>query len=130
MGANKANGIDGITSCSLKAGATVICDSPVFIMNLSIYTVIFINEWNVAKVIPLYKSGNASEESNYRTTSILSVPSKILELRIHTTFYDYLESNNLITIHHSGFRPKHSCDTALIEMNDEWLSNIDRGNVT
>ncbi len=26
--------------------------------------------------------------------------------------------------------PKHSCDTALIKMTDEWLSNIDSGNVT
>ncbi len=82
----------------------------------------------MAKVIPLYKSGNDSEISNYRPISILSVPSKILERHIHTTFYDYLESNNLITIHQSGFRPKHSCDTALIKMTDEWLSNID--NVT
>ncbi len=130
MSANKATGIDGITSRSLKADAPVICDSRAFIMNLSIYTGIFINDWKVAKVIPLYKSGNASKVSNYQPISILSVPSKILERHIHTTFYDYLESNNLITIHQSGFRPKHSFDTALIKMTDEWLSNIDSGNVT
>ncbi len=56
--------------------------------------------------------------------------SKILERHVHTTFYDYLESNKLITIHQLGFRSKHSCDTALIKMIDEWLSNIDSGNVT
>ncbi len=32
MSANKATGIDGITSCSLNAGAPVICDSLAFIM--------------------------------------------------------------------------------------------------
>ncbi len=61
MSASKATGIDGITSRSLKTGAPVICDSLAFIMNLSIYTGIFMNNWRVAKIIPLYKSGNASE---------------------------------------------------------------------
>ncbi len=79
MSANKATGIDGITSRSLKACAPVICDSVAFIMNLSISTGIFINDWKVAKVIPLYKSGNAFVVSNYRPISILSVPSNILE---------------------------------------------------
>ncbi len=130
MSANKATGIDGITSRSLKACAPVICDSVAFIMNLSISTGIFINDWKVAKVIPLYKSGNAFVVSNYRPISILSVLSKILEWHIHITFYDYLEPNNLITIHQSGCRLKQSCDAALIKMTDEWLSNIDIGNVT
>ncbi len=49
MSANKATGLDGITSCSSKAGAPVIYDSLAFIMNLSIYTGIFINDWKVAK---------------------------------------------------------------------------------
>ncbi len=44
MSANKATGIDVITSRSLKAGAPVICDSLAFIMNLSISTGIFIND--------------------------------------------------------------------------------------
>ncbi len=130
MSANKATGIDGITSHCLKAGAPVICDSLAFIINLSISTRLFINDWKVAKVITLNKSSNASEVSNYRLISIFSVPSKIPEQHIHTTFYDFLKSNNLITIHQSGFRPKHECDTALIKMIDDRLSNIDSGNVT
>ncbi len=40
----KANGIDGITSHSLKAGAKVNCDSLAFIMNLPISTGSFIND--------------------------------------------------------------------------------------
>ncbi len=107
MNANKATGIYGITSRSLKASAPVICDSLAFIMNLSISTGSFINDWKVAKIIHLYKSGNASEVSNYRPISILSVPSKIIERYVNTTFYDYLELNNLITIHQSGFSTKH-----------------------
>ncbi len=65
MSANNATGIDGITSCSLKAEAPVICDSVAFIMNFSIFIGLFINDSKVAKVIPLYKSCNTSEVSNY-----------------------------------------------------------------
>ncbi len=64
MSANKATGIDGITSHSLKDGVPIICDSLALIMNLTICTGSFINDWKVANVIPLYKCGNASEVSN------------------------------------------------------------------
>ncbi len=66
----------------------------------------------------------------YEPISILSVPSKILELHVHSTFYDYLESNNFITIHQSGLRHKHSCGTALIKITNAWLSSIDSANLT
>ncbi len=64
----------------------------------------YINDWKVAKVIPLYKAADAFEVCNYRPISILSVPSKILERHVHSTFYCYLESHHLITAHQSGFR--------------------------
>ncbi len=63
----------------LNDGAPVICVSPAFIINLSSSTESFINDWKVAKVIPLYKFGNASEINNCQSISILSVLSKIHE---------------------------------------------------
>ncbi len=63
----------------------------------------------------LYKSADAFEVCNYRPKSILSVHSKILERHVHSTFYCYLESHHFITLHQSGFRPKHVCDTALLK---------------
>ncbi len=67
---------------------------------------------------------DAFEVCNYRPISILSVPSKILERHVHSTFNSYLESHHLITTHQSGFRPKHSCDTTLLKMTDDWLCNV------
>jgi hypothetical protein len=99
-------------------------------MNTSISTGRYINDWKVAKVIPLITSADAFDVCNYRPISIISVPSKILERHVHSTFYYYLESHRLITPHQSGFRPKHSCDTALLKMTDDWLSNTNQGNVT
>ena len=130
MKPTKATGLDGITARSLRAGAPVIYQSLTTVMNISIQSGIFINDWKCAKVIPLFKSGDQSDVSNYRPISILSVPSKILERHVHTSFYNYLESNNLITPDQSGFRPKHSCETALLKMTDDWFNGIDKGNMT
>ncbi len=52
MSEHKATGLDGIISKSLKAGAPAICDPLAKVMNASISTSIYINDWNVAKVIP------------------------------------------------------------------------------
>ena len=130
MDPHKATGLDGISSRSLKSGAPCIYMSLTKVLNLSITTGKFIDIWKVAKVIPLYKSGDSFEVCNYRPISILSVPSKILERHVHSTFNCYLESNNLVTKEQSGFRSKHSCDTALIKMTDDWLTNINSGMIT
>ena len=41
-----------------------------------------------------------------------------------------MDKNNLLTEHQSGFRPKHSCETALHSIIDKWLCNIDEGKLT
>ena len=50
----------------------------VHIFNLSFSSGIFPSEMKTAKVIPVFKSGNRSDFSNYRPISLLSQFSKIL----------------------------------------------------
>ncbi len=78
--------------------AQVIWDSLAFIMSLSISTGSFLNDWKMAESNPSVQI--------WQCPISLSVPSMILERHVHTTIYGYLESNNLITIHQSGFRHK------------------------
>ena len=62
---------------------------------------------------------------------MLHVPvfSKIIERQVHNSFYEYLNENNLINERHSGFREKHSCETALHCIIEKWLHNIVSGNL-
>ena len=62
----------------------------------------------IAKVVPLFKSGDCLDMSNYRPISLLSSFSKILEKIVHTRLYSYLQSNSLISSSQFGFRPNHS----------------------
>ena len=43
--------------------------------------------------------------------------------------FAYMNIFNLIHKSQSGFRKNHSCNTALINLIDKWLSNIDKGEI-
>ena len=79
-----------------------------------------------AKIIPLHKSGNPDDPSNYRPISILSVLSKPLEKHIHKCLSLHLNKYNLIHPSQSGFREKHSCNTTLLKLTERWLSNVNK----
>ncbi len=70
----------------------------------------------LAKVIPIFKSGDAHCFNNYRPISILPAFSKILEKIIAKKLINYLESQNLIYEHQYGFRPKHSTIHPIIHL--------------
>ena len=76
------------------------------------------------------KSGDDHIVNNYRPVSVFPIVSKILERNVFNAFYEYLSNNKLITCTQSGFRPKHSCETALNSLADRWLKHIDDGKST
>ncbi len=49
---------------------------------------------------------------------------------LYTLIVRFLDKHNLITITQSGFRKLHSTVTALLNVTDKWLRNIDNGLVT
>ena len=53
--------------------------------------------------------------------------SKLFEKEVFRQVYGYLTENCLLSKFQSGFRPKHSTVTALIQRCDEWLENMDNG---
>ena len=79
------------------------------------------------RLTPVFKSGFLHDICNYRPISVLPIVSKIIERAVHKKLYAYLSNNNLLCDNQSGFRPAHSCETALINMVDTWLENIDKG---
>ena len=54
---------------------------------------------------------------------------KIFERIVYDQLYAYLEENNIICKHQSGFRAIHSTVTALLEATDTWAYNIDHGKI-
>ena len=58
----------------------------------------------VAKVIPLYKSGDSHIFNNYRPISLLSQFSKILEKLFVTRLDNFIDKNKLLMDSQYGFR--------------------------
>ena len=125
----KATGLDGITARILKSAATNVCPTLLNIINISFRTGVFPDSLKLAKILPIHKGGSKSDPSNYRLISILSVLSKIIEKHVTKHLFAYMNKYNVSHKSQSGFRKNHSCNTALINLVDKWLSNMDKGEV-
>ena len=119
---NKATGIDNISSMIVKISAPVITKQLTDIRNHSIRNSSFPVIWKKARVTPLHKRKATDNPENYRPISFLPLLSKVIEKHVYNSLYEFLLGNNLLSPRQSGFRTKHSCETTLTEMTDDWLS--------
>ena len=126
----KAAGHDGISPRLLRAATSAIVEPLAKIINLCLSKGTFPTSWKIAKVTPVFKVGDQLNISNYRPISILPVLSKLLERHVHLALYKYLNQHDLLFKHQSGFRPFHSCETAMIDLVDNLLGNTDNGLVS
>ena len=110
----KSYGLDGITSEILKIGAEVLVVPLTWIINTSITTGEFPEEWKIAKIIPLFKKGNRRTMKNYRPVSLLSVAGMILEKIIAIQIEEFFEKNNLFGPFQFGFRKDKSTVSELL----------------
>ncbi len=122
----KSTGLDNLGANILKMTSLYITHTITHICNLSIKTNTFPDVWKEAKIIPLFKKNSTQDLNNYRPISILPILSKILEKHVALYLYQFLHSHELLTSRQSGFRAKHSCETALHQMLDEWLTDINK----
>jgi hypothetical protein len=100
--------MSGISTCILKKVIPEILSPLKHIFNQSLATGIVPDNFKIAKIIPIFKSGDSLDPSNYRPISLLSTFSKILEKIVHFRLYTYLEEHSLLSPRQFGFRPNHS----------------------
>ena len=84
------------------------------IINLSITKGYFPEEFKLAKVLPIFKSGDDQNIQNYRPISILPFFSKIFEKIMASHIMDFLDTNNILYDKQFGFRKSHSTSHAII----------------
>ena len=127
----KATGSDNIGPRLLKLAALFIAESLTYIcnqnQNINIST--FPDKWKEGKVRPLHKSGPKDNTTNYRPISVLPVLSKLLEKHVHGSLMTFLISHNALHSTQSGFRLNHSCETALLQMINEFHEGINNGQI-
>ena len=127
---SKATGLDNISARLLRDAAVIVADPLNKIMNHSLKTGIVPSVWKEARVSPIFKSDCPTSPSNYRPVSIIPVCMKIFERAVQIQLVSYLTEHSILYHQQSGFRKKHSTQTAITDVTDYILSNMDNGNLT
>ena len=94
--AGKSAGYDNIPMAIIKRSINSISSPLTHIVNLSIIHSIVPNELKIARVVPIFKSGDKALFSNYRPISVLPCLSKILERIIYNRIINYLNDFNVL----------------------------------
>ena len=126
---SRSTGTDYLDTHVIKLIAQDILAPLTHIVNLSISKSKFPSLWKHAKVVPLLKKNDPLIAKNYRPVSLLPILSKVLERVIFNQLVNYLDTNCLVHPNHHGSRAGHSTATALIQMYDTWVEEVDCGNM-
>ena len=85
------------------------------------------DDFEVAKVIPIYKKGLNTSLGNYRPISLLSIFNLILEKLIFKRLMNFIETQNILYSKQFGFRQKYSTTQALLSITNKIQKAVDEG---
>lgn len=120
-----STGHDGISSSIIKKSMVNIVDLLTHIINCSLRTGIVPSSLKIAKVVPIFKSGQKDQLVNYRPISVLPFFSKLLEKVVYNRLISYLNKWNILVQNQFGFRSNRSTCMAVIDMCDKISQALD-----
>ena len=127
---NKASGADDL-NCNIIIDAYDYIKVPLFkIFQSSLREGIFPDALKIAKVTPIFKSGDTTSLGNYRPISVLPIFSKILERIMYNRIYNFLTKNNLLFPRQFGFQKNTSTEHAIIQLIGDIQKSFSKGEFT
>ena len=96
------------------------------IFNISSYNANYLDVFKVARVVPIFKAGAQDDLTNFRPISTLSIFNKIFEKLLHNRLKDFIDSNNILSLHQFGFRSGTSTTFATLEFLDYVVSAFNK----
>ena len=132
--ASASPGYDDIKPDVVKSVSHLLAYPLVHIFNLSMSTGFVPDQFKLAKVVPIYKTGDSGMCNNYRPISVLPVFSKIFECIINKRLcnYEYFTHQHLLHSSQFGFRSNFSSYMymAVLEAYNNIISHLDKGEHT
>ena len=124
--------LDPIPTSLLKQCSHILLPTLTKIINLSISTGVFPDQFKSCSVHPHLKKSNLDKENltNYRPISHLSFLSKLTERVVKLRLTEYLSSNNLLNSFQSAYIKHHSTETTLLSVHDHIIKAMGRQQVT
>ena len=84
----------------------------------------------IAKMIPVYTSGDKNDLNNYRPISILSSLSKIFEKIVYLRLIKFLNKFNILDSSQYGFRKKRTTCMAVHDLTENIYDAIEKGDLS
>ena len=93
-------------------------------INKSLKSGAFGQKWKNVRVTPIYKDGgDINDKNNYRPISVIIHIAKI-EPFVNYQTIDFLEEHSFISMDQSAYLRRHSTQTSLRRVIDDWLENV------
>jgi len=122
---------DPIPTSLVKENIDILVPLITKIVNLSLATGYFPDDWKEAYVLPLLKKvGLELINKNYRPVSNLPFISKVCEKSSNGQFTDHMDVNELTADYQSAYKEGYSTETTLIKLHNDVLRAMDRREVT
>ncbi|KAG5685129.1 hypothetical protein PVAND_014324 [Polypedilum vanderplanki] len=122
---NSSCGLDNIKVFHIKCIATTIAPILKHLIDRMLDTGIYPDDFKIATITPINKSGDFKNIADYRPISVLSTCNKVIEKFLHERLWNYVESNNLISDRQFGFRKKCNTELAALELINDVRSQLD-----
>ena len=123
---NKATCCIHSQSRILRSAKHIISQPLSMLINKSIEFGTYPSKLKLAKVIPIYKSGDESDPSNYRPISLLSIFNRIFEKMMYNRLKSFIEKCNILHDSQYGFREKRSTEHSILDIINEIETNMDK----
>lgn len=120
-------GEDGVSVEILKSNHVYLIKPIRHLVNGVFSTGVFPDIFKKSIIIPIYKSGEKKEKTNYRPIALTSTISKIIEKCIKLRLYQFLEREKLLSPFQFGFREGHSAEDAIAEVTDFIVGSFNEG---
>ena len=104
----------------------VISSALAQLMNKSILCGMYPRQLKHAKVIPVHKTGDETDPSNYRPISLLSVFNRIFERLMYKRLKSFIDKNDMFFKSQYGFRNNYCTQHAILDILNKIQSNVDK----
>ena len=122
---NVTTGPDNVPTYAIKQAISIAAGHLTFVINSFFSNGEFPDAWKMARVTPIFKSGEQDLVINYRPISILPALSKIVERHVFLSLLSWFNKYNLLFSSQSSYRKHHSCITAMVNLVDQLIANMD-----
>ena len=80
---------------------------------------------SLANICPLFKKNDKTLAWNYRPVYLICVPCKLLEHIVCSNIMAHLDEHKLLSDRQHAFRKRHSCETQLTTVINDWDKILD-----